>query len=340
MLSSNVTIEAMAYELAPHIVTSAEIEDQLSEPMERLGIPKGRLEQLTGIRERRFWDPGMMPSEGATLAARKLLDQTEINPDEIGVLINTSVCRDYVEPSTACLVHGNLEFPETCRNFDVSNACLGFLDGMNIAQMMIETGQVKYALIVDAESSRDGIEATIERLHSPETSLQDFFDNFASFTIGSGAVAMLLGNKNNTKTGHVINGSVSRADTRYNRLCVAPTQKEMKTDSHGLLVAGLALALRTWHAATKILPRWSDDEIDVYTPHQVSVKHTKEFCKKLELTFEKFHLNIYTQGNVAPAGLPMTLAMADEAGKIKSGNHVALMGIGSGINCTMMSVTW
>ena len=62
--------------------------------------------------------------------------------------------------------------------------------------------------------------------------------------------------------------------------------------------------------------------------------------KRLGLTPEKAHLNFYTQGNIGPAALPITLAMAEEEGRMGSGNHVALMGIGSGLNCTMMSVTW
>jgi 3-oxoacyl-[acyl-carrier-protein] synthase-3 len=55
---------------------------------------------------------------------------------------------------------------------------------------------------------------------------------------------------------------------------------------------------------------------------------------------EKMHLNLYTHGNMGPAAMPTSLAMADEAGRLKAGDHVGLLGIGSGLNCTIMSVTW
>ena len=108
MLFQNVAIEAIAYELAPHRVTSDDLEGQMAATMQRIGIPAGRLEALSGIRERRFWDHGTMPSDVATLAARKLLDQTGIDPQRIGALINTSVCKDYIEPSVACLYTATL----------------------------------------------------------------------------------------------------------------------------------------------------------------------------------------------------------------------------------------
>ncbi len=107
-MSGNVTIEAVAYALAPYKITSEHLEDQISDTMERLGFPKGQLERLTGIRERRFWDADLMPSEIATMAARKVLDITGLDPQKIGCLINSSVCKDYIEPSVACLV-----LPET-----------------------------------------------------------------------------------------------------------------------------------------------------------------------------------------------------------------------------------
>jgi 3-oxoacyl-[acyl-carrier-protein] synthase-3 len=82
----------------------------------------------------------------------KALEQCQLDRERIGVIINTSVCRDYLEPSTACIVHGNLGLSEDCLNFDVGNACLAFLNGMDIAARMLERDEVDYALIVDGES--------------------------------------------------------------------------------------------------------------------------------------------------------------------------------------------
>jgi len=339
MLFGDVTIEAISYQLPPHRITSAAIESQISGAMANLQIPKGTFESLTGIRERRFWDPGVMPSDVATLAARKVIEVAGIDPKEIGCLINTSVCRDFIEPSVACLVHGNLKLFPHCLNYDIGNACLGFLNGMSSIIFMIEAGLIKYGLVVDGEGSREVVEMTIKRLQSPDVSRETFYESFATLTLGSGAVAMLLCHKDISRTGHLINGSVCLAATEYNRLTFG--QKDyMKTDSMALMKAGMSLARDTWKLASTELEGWSDETIDLYAPHQVSKSHMDALTKTLGITPEKVFLNFYTHGNIGPAAVPITLAMAEEAGRIQSSDHVALLGIGSGLNCSGMSITW
>ena len=88
------------------------------------------------------------------------------------------------------------------------------------------------------------------------------------------------------------------------------------------------------------LNRWSDAQINAYIPHQVSRRNMDVLNDKLGLSPEKHHLNFPTLGNIGPAAVPITLGQAAESGRIRAGDHVALMGIGSGLNCSMMSVTW
>lgn len=339
MLCGNVTVEAVAYELAPHRITSESIEAQISKTMNRIGMKQGIIEGLTGIRERRFWDLGTMPSDVATLAARKVIEKAGVDKQAIGCLINTSVCKDFIEPSVASLVHGNLRLSPSCLNYDIGNACLGFLDAMVNIILMIEKGMIHYGLIVNGEGSREVVEATIKRLQAEDVTEKVFRENFATLTLGSGAVAMLLCHKNISSSGHLINGSVTRAATEHSRLCFG--QKDyMVADAHRVLVHGVELAYATWQLACQTLENWSDETIDMYVPHQVSASNMTALNKKLGLTPEKAHLNFHTQGNIGPAALPITLAMAEEEGRMGPGNHIALMGIGSGLNCTMMSVTW
>lgn len=339
MRFTKVAIEALGYELAPHRITSDWLEDQIGATMQRLGIPKGRLEQLSGIRERRFWDAGTLPSTVATIAAEKTLATAEIDRQRIGVIINTSVCQDYLEPSTACFVHRNLGLSPKAINYDVRNACLGFLNGMVIAAMMIESGQTDYALIVNGEGSQDAVMATIRRLQRPETTMQEFRDNFATLTLGSGAAAMLLAHTDVAKSSHRLNGAVSLAATEHNQLCVGMPDY-MKTDASALLVAGVKLASQTWALAQEQLPGWSDDEIALYAPHQVGARHMAAVAEAIAITPAKLYLNFPVLGNIGPAALPISLAQAAEAGRLKPGDHVGLLGIGSGLNCSMMSVTW
>ncbi len=338
-MPSNVVIEAIAYELPSNIITSLSIEEQISYNLEKFAMPLGTLEMLSGIKERRVWDTGIRPSDVATLAAQKVLEESGIHPNEIGCIINTSVSKDYLEPSVASLVHGNLKLSSQCKNYDIGNACLGFVDGMSTLMMMIESGLIKYGLIVNGESSRDPMEPTLERLKNPNLTLQTFRDNFATLTLGSGAVAMILTHKNNAKDGHLINGYSSLADTKHNRLCIG-THEGGITDPQKLLIAGVELAAKTWKICEKELDNWKDETIDIYIPHQVSIPHITKLSQALGMSMDKIFLNVQTLGNIGPAALPITLKMAEEAGRIAKGNHVALLGIGSGLNCTGMSVTW
>jgi 3-oxoacyl-[acyl-carrier-protein] synthase-3 len=236
-------------------------------------------------------------------------------------------------------VHGNLGLPSTCLNFDISNACLGFITGMNNAIMMIEAGMTRYALIVAGEGSREAVEATIRRLQSPETTVRDFFNNFATLTLGSGAAAVLLCHKDISRTGHSINGSVSLAATQHCRLCLGQ-KDQMIADAASVMVHGVELAYQTWKLAEKTLPNWNDQAIQHYIPHQVSARNMIALTRKLELTADKAHLNFQTLGNIGPAAIPITLGLAEDETRLHPGDHIALMGIGSGLNCTMMSVTW
>jgi 3-oxoacyl-[acyl-carrier-protein] synthase-3 len=338
VLFKNVAIEAMAYELAPHRVTSAWLEDQIGETMGRLGVPRGRLEQLSGIRERRFWDEGTRPSEAATLAARKAIAAAEIDPREIGVVINTSVCQDFLEPSTSVFVHHNLGLAQRCINFDVRNACLGFLNGMYTAGLMIESGDITYALVVDGEGAQDVVMSTVRRLQSPTATMDEFRDNFAALTLGSGGAAMLLAHSSVARSSHRLNGVVTMAATEHNQLCIGmPTY--MKTDAAALLTSGITLVGQTWALAKEVLPNWSDDQIACYAPHQVSARHTAAVAETIGVSPAKFQINFPVLGNIGPAAVPISLAQAAET-RLKPGDHIGLLGIGSGINCSMMSVTW
>lgn len=336
----NVRIDAISYVLPDICVTSSSLEEQISSTMNRLGIPPGILENLSGIRERYFWEPGVTASEAATKAATKLLEETNVNPSEIGCIISTSVSKDYMEPSVACLVHGNLALSPNCRNFDIGNACLGFIDGMLTIAMMIEAGIIKYGLVVDGESAREPIEATLSLLGSENVTMEVFRESFATLTLGSGAVAMLLAHKDVSSSTHKINGTISLADTKNNRLSIGHHSYIGQTDAQELLIAGVELAKVGWELAEESLEKWSDDSIDVYIPHQVSLRHIKALGKALSLNRDKMYLTVETLGNIGPASVPITLQMASDAGRLEPNCHVAILGIGSGLNCTGMSLTW
>jgi len=331
-------ISGLAHVDAPHVVTSAEIEQQMASTLERLGVEPGLLEGLSGIRERRVWDAGTLPSEVAAQAGELALAGSGVDRNDLGALLNTSVCRDYLEPSTASLVHGRMELPTEAVNFDVGNACLGFVNGMNVVASMIEHGEIEHGLVVDGETSRFTMEATIERLASQACDEVMFREQFATLTLGSGAVAMVLSRADSVEQGRRFLGGMSRASTAHANLCTGHVH-EMRTDTKGLLLAGLELAASTWKEAVSSFD-WDPHAVDTYVVHQVSKVHTRAVCDTLGLDIDRFPLIYPNFGNIGPAGVPTVLSRAVQDGTISSGDRVMLMGVGSGINAAAAEIVW
>lgn len=338
MLFKNVSILGLAHVDAPVVVTSQELEDKLKPVMEKFNLRPNIIQALTGIKERRFWDEGVQPSHAASQAGVKALEDANIDKSKIGLLISTSVCKDYIEPSVACLVHGNLKLNPECLNFDLGNACIAFMNAMEVAGTMIDAGKIDYALIVDGEGSRYVVEKTIERLINNEIDEKTFRANFATLTLGSGAAAMVLCKSELAPQGHKLVGCVSLAASEHNKLCLGQ-REEMLTDASTLLVSGIKLASETYEKAKKELS-WEDKQIDHLILHQVSANHTAKLSEALKLDTDKIFATYPEFGNIGPAAVPITLSKANEAEILKKGDRISLMGIGSGLNCTMMEIIW
>jgi len=335
---NQVSVMSIAHVDPPHRITSQSIDDRLTETMQRIGARPGLLEGLSGIRARRFWDEKTQPSQVAAEAGRQALERAGISGSQLGVIINTSVCRDFIEPSTACLVHGELGLPSTCLNFDLGNACLAFINGMEVAGQMIESGAVEYALVVDGEGSRDVTEATIARLQKADCKAEDFRAQFAALTLGSGAAGMVLARTDLAPEGHRFLGCVNDAATEWRHLCHG--QRDfMQTDTSGLLTQGLKLAAKTWQRG-RDERNWQPGHFDQFVIHQVSHVHTEKLCQTLGIEQERCYKIYQEFGNIGPAGVPITLSKAVDAGQIQPGDRVALLGIGSGLNCSMGEIVW
>lgn len=319
---------------APRVVTSEEFDDRLAATYARVGLRRGLLQGLAGISERRWWPRDVSFSDAAAMAGAKALAEAGVDPDRIGLLIDTSVARAHLEPSSAVAVHSALGLPTSCVNFDLANACLGFLNGMQLAATMIDAGRIDYALIVDGEGTRYTHEVTLDRLSRPETTREDVLAQFATLTLGSGAAAMVLGRADAHPEGHRFLGGVMRAATEHHELCIGDLES-MRTDAKGLLDAGVALGASVWADARDEFG-WA--EMDCYIAHQVSQVHTRAMCRALGLDAGRVPLTFPTRGNMGPAAVPFTLAM--QADTLESDDRVLLLGVGSGLNACLAEVVW
>jgi 3-oxoacyl-[acyl-carrier-protein] synthase-3 len=307
----------------------------------RLRLPEGRLELMTGIRERRFFPPGTRPSTVSIESAQKAMEASGIDPRYFGALIHGSVCRDFLEPATACRVHHGLGLPPDAMIYDVSNACLGLLNGIVQVASMIELGQIRAGVVVGTECGRSLVENTIQALNVDESLTRDSVkDSIASLTIGSASAAIVLCDEELSRTDNRFTTAMVRCDTNQHDLCQSRgLEAFMQTDSEELLRRGVAAGAETFERFLAAAG-WEPDDIDRTFCHQVGVAHRKLLFEALGLSPEVDFATVETLGNTGSAALPVTMAMGIEQGRLRPGDHVAMLGIGSGINCLMLGVEW
>ena len=348
MRYQHVCIEAIVEELPPHVVTSDEIEARLQPVYERLSLPAGRLELMTGIRERRFFDPGTRPGAVSANTVIRALDASGLDRRHVGALIHGSVCRDQLEPATASSVHHAAGLPRDALVLDVSNACLGLLNGMIMVADMIELGRISAGIVVGTEVGRPLVEGTIDRLLAdPSVTRKSIKYEIASLTIGSGSAAIVLCDRRLSRTGHRLRGGLFRADTASHELCAGGADAEwtsdqrprMSTDSEALLHAGVNLAADAWPDFLREM-NWRLTDVHKVVTHQVGRAHRKLLLERLGLPEESDFPTVEYLGNTGAAALPSALSLAVEQEHIRSGDRVACLGIGSGLNVLMLGVEW
>lgn len=343
MKFKNIAIESFAYALSEESISSANIEEQLAPLYSKLKLPEGRLELMTGIKERRIWPSGTKPSLLSTMAAEKLFLKSKIKKENIDLLIHASVCRDFLEPATASVVHANLGLSKDAMIFDLSNACLGVINAIVVAGNMIENGQINTALIVSGENGGPLLQNTInELLTNSSIDRKNIKKYIANLTIGSAATALLITHKDLAPHGHKILGGAVRTDSSANHLCRGDGNTHslvMETDSEELLKYGVILAKETWSALCLELA-WDSNTPDFVLTHQVGTAHEKLSLESLELSHKKTFRTYPTLGNTGSSALPITLMMASEEKQVVSGDKIALLGIGSGLSSIMLGVEW
>jgi acyl-CoA:acyl-CoA alkyltransferase len=350
MKYSKVYIDAIGYEIAPVVVSSRELERRLKDLYSALHIGEGQLEALTGIVERRWWEEGYRISDGAIAAGRRALAASSVEPKDLDVLIYGGVCREYFEPATACRVASVIGVSPEAAIYDVSNACLGVLNGLVDIANRIEIGQIRAGMVVACETAREINEIVIEQLLA-ERSMGFFKLSLATLTGGSGAVALVLtdGSFSQNK-GHRLLGGVTRNASAFHGLCrwgIEETgtsaryqyQQFTSTDASAVLTHGIELGIQTWHAFLDRLG-WTGGQVDKVICHQVGSAHRDTILKALDIPESKDFATYPFLGNTGTVALPITAALAEDREFLEPGDRVGFLGIGSGLNCLMLGLEW
>src|SRR3954469_22568706 len=245
-------IESLTTVLPDEVWSSAQIEERLRPVYERLKLPEGRLELMTGIKARRMWATGTRPSDASAAAGRAVLKNSSFKPDQIEAFIHCAVSRDMLEPATASFAHHKIGLGPRAQVFDLSNACLGFLNGLVTLGAMIDAGQIMCGMVVSGENGRPLVDRTIKHLLSTSLDRNGIKPFFANLTIGSAAVAAVVCHEKllpKDAPRHRLLAGGGMAHTRHSELCQGDSEGDtlvMETDSEQLLLAGVEVARQTW----------------------------------------------------------------------------------------------
>lgn len=343
---TKVHVEAIAAELPGEIVTSAELDARLAPIHDALKIGAGQLEALTGIRERRQWPKGSSMASVAARAGAKALELAGVAAEDLGAVVYGGVCRDNLEPATACAVAAALGTGPEALVFDVSNACLGLMSGLVEVANRIELGQVRAGLVVAAESSREIVDATIARMNASPT-LERYRLGLATMTGGSGAAAVLLTHADFSATEHRLTAGAALSAPAHHRICrwgpeaglLGERPNVMETDASQVLEHGVELGRATWDRLLTTAG-WRGDDVDRVICHQVGAANRREILSTIGVPEAKDFSTFERLGNMGTVSLPITAAQAADAGFLQPGHRVALLGIGSGLNCLMLGLHW
>lgn len=286
----------------------------------------------TGIKNRHISD-GQPTWWMGVQAARKAIEDAGISPEQIGLIVDTSVTHDFYTPSTACIIQDKIGAVNATA-FDLNAACAGFVFALDCANRYMATDdEMEYALVISNEMlSRltdyedrttcvlfgDGAAAVVLRR-------EDAF--FTSFTHTKGEGAKYLYAKNNNPK------------TRFQTNLKPEYSDGFSDDStRSYLVQS---GRDVYKFATKALPEAVEkaaakagidvSEIDHIIPHQANMRIIETAAKNLKLPIEKFLVNISDHGNTSSASIPICFDEMLKAGKIKRGEKVCFVGFGAGL---------
>ncbi len=328
-----VFFKAMSVIDPPEYFTSLDIEKMIAPTYESLNLSEGRLEFITGVSRRGYWPEPTRPSDIATIAAKKLFVDYKIEAQSIDVLINASVCKDCEEPSTASFVHKNLKLRDDCKSFDLSNACLGVMNAIEVAKMYLNDQSIKNVLIVSGENSRDLLKDTMKVINESDCSRKDLKKFIASFTIGSAGSALVISSQAQDALWEV--GEIhSMSDTDSSHLCEGNKVNGvllMETDSEKLLINGLKIAKQNYKKFLKA-------PFDKYILHQVGSTHRQRILSTLEIPENRDFSIFENFGNSGSSAIMVALEKAFKEKFIDKSHSIGLLGIGSGLHTLMMEL--
>lgn len=293
----------------------------------RFGVGADYIERSLGVQKVRHSND--MPSTLAVKAAEKALAAADINPDDIGIIIFTGIEGDYCEPATAHFVQDRLGLKsEIC--FDVSNACLGFMSGLKVANDMIRAGTSKYALICTGERPSLVSKSVVDSLRLAEDE-SAFKKSVGMLSVGDAGGAVIIGsNKDQNRGFHRFS---TDSQGKHAKLCHY-RWSDNKVDGQMIMgkICSLTIGLhRVVYKKTLDMLGWDAGSIDCLITHQVGERPFHILSQAFAVATDKMTKTYNWLGNLTSATFPVNLGLALESGQVKPGDRVYASMSGSGI---------
>lgn len=292
--------------------------------------------ERTGIRERRFAEPGVTVSTMAQDATGQALSRAGLTAEELDAIIVATATPDRIIPSTACYLQAQIGARRAAA-FDISAACSGFLYGLTVAEGLVCAGQARHVLVVGGEKL---------------TGITDQQDRSTAILFGDGAGAAVV--SAGSKDGRGILSTFIKSDGNLASLLYIPgggtaepiSEKVLRERSHYMKMAGREVfkhaVLTMAEACDEAIRRAgvTPEEIDLLVPHQANIRIIDATARHGGIPAEKVVVTVDRYGNTSAASIPMALAYAESTGRLRPGMLVLLVAFGAGFTWGSAVIRW
>lgn len=272
----------------------------------------------TGIEERRIAGKEMDTSDLAYEAALKSIENANISPEEIDLILVATVTPDRPFPSVACMLQEKLGAVKAAA-MDISAACAGFMYGIITAKQFIETNSYKYVLVVG-----------VEKL----SKIVDWDDRNTAVLFGDGAGAVVMGPV-----------SEGRGVLSFELGADGTGGKHLYQDEYVIMNGRevFKFAVRQMgESSINVLEKagLKKEDVDFLIPHQANIRIMEAARQRLELPEEKMSITVNKYGNTSAASIPISIVEELEAGKIKDDDVIVMVGFGGGLTWGAIALRW
>lgn len=325
--------------LPERIRTSEEIEASLTEA--GFTVPRGYIEQKTGVRERRVAGATENASDLAVISARGALAEAGRDPLEVDLLIFASASQDVFEPATANIVQTKIGAARA-ETYDLKNACNSVMSALDVAQAYLKSGMARVVLIVTGEMPSRAIDLSFASEH-------DLRERFAHLTMGDAGAAMVVTPAENPGDGMLATAGVTRGDQwQLSTIMSGGTMYPRDLTSHRAYLQTKGRELEA--LARDVVPplvgevlkavAWDTDSVDLVVTQQHSERIITEVVELAGICASRVVNTLPYAGNAASANIPLALAEARRRGHLERGSRVLLLGGSSGFSAVVTAMRW